>query len=135
MVGMLPVTTNSQEESSIEIQELMRSQASWDGTAYGAYPLGAAEPVVAKITIPAHRELPWHSHPMSSFAYVLSGAITVEDDKGNEKLFKAGDVMPELVQTVHRGLVGDQPATFIVFYAGTRGMPLSQSAGTSGESV
>jgi len=82
---------------------------------------------VAKITIPAHSELPWHSHPMPSFAYVLSGEITVEDDKGNKKHFTAGEVMPETVHTAHRGIVGDQPATFIVFYAGSKGMPLSQA--------
>jgi hypothetical protein len=75
------VNTDRQVEGDIEIQELMRTGASWNGTAYGAYPEGVAEPVVAKITIPAHKELTWHSHPMPSFAYVLSGEITVQDDK------------------------------------------------------
>jgi quercetin dioxygenase-like cupin family protein len=120
------LNTDRQAKSDIEIQELMRTNASWNGTAYGAYPEGMAEPVVAKITIAAHKELTWHSHPMPSFAYVLSGEITVEDDKGNKKLFTAGEVMPEAVNTAHRGIVGDQQATFIVFYAGTKGMPLAQ---------
>lgn len=62
----------------------MRTTASWNGTAYGAYPEGVAEPVMAKITIPAHKELTWHSHPMPSFAQVLSGEINVEDDNGIE---------------------------------------------------
>jgi hypothetical protein len=35
-----------------------------------------------------------------------------------------GQVMPETVNTAHRGIVGDQPATFIVFYAGAKGMDL-----------
>ena len=122
------VNTDRQANGGIEVQELLRTDASWNGAAYGAYPEGVAEPVVAKITIPAHKELTWHSHPMPSFAYVLSGEITVEDDKGNKKHFTAGEVMPETVHTAHRGIVGDQPATFIVFYAGTKGMPLSQPA-------
>ncbi len=122
------VNTDRQADSGIEVKELMRADASWNGVAYGAYPEGTAEPVVAKITIPAHKELVWHSHPMPSFAYVLSGEITVEDKDGNKKHFTAGEVMPETVHTAHRGLVGDQPATFIVFYAGTKGMPLSQPA-------
>lgn len=122
------VNTDRQVEGDIEIHELMRTGDSWNGTEYGAYPEGVAEPVVAKITIPAHKELTWHSHPMPSFAYVLSGEITVEDDKGNKKHFTAGEVMPETVHTAHRGIVGDQPATFIVFYAGTKAMPLSQPA-------
>jgi quercetin dioxygenase-like cupin family protein len=86
-----------------------------------------AEPVVARIAIPAHQELPWHSHPMPSFAYVLSGEITVEDDKGNKKHFLTVEVIPETVHTAHRGIVGDQPAAFIVLYAGSKGMPLSQA--------
>ena len=65
---------------------------------------------------------------MPSFAYVLSGEITVEDDKGNKKHFTAGEVMTETVHTAPRGIVGDQPATFIVFYVRTKGMPLSQPA-------
>jgi quercetin dioxygenase-like cupin family protein len=122
------VNTDRQATGNIEFQELVRTGTSWNGVAYGAYPEGMAEPVVAKITIPAHKELTWHSHPMPSFAYVLSGEITVEDDDGNKKHFTAGEVMPETVHMAHRGFVGDQPATFIVFYARTKGMPLSQSA-------
>jgi quercetin dioxygenase-like cupin family protein len=103
------LNTDRQVEGDIEIQELMRTGASWNGTAYGAYPEGVAEPVVAKITIPARKELTWHSHPMPSFAYVLSGEITVEDDKGNKKHFTAGEVMPETVQMAHHGIVVISP--------------------------
>ena len=120
---------SQQADSRIEIHELMRTDASWNGAVYGTYPEGAAKPVVARVTIPARGELPWHSHPMPSFAYVLAGEITVEDETGNKKHFAAGEVMPETVHTAHRGMVGDKPATFIVFYAGTKGMPLSQPAG------
>lgn len=122
------VNTYPEAKGDIKVQELLRTEASWNGNPYGAYPEGVAEPVVAKITIPAHKELAWHSHPMPSFAYVLSGEITVEDDKGNKKHFTAGEVMPETVQMAHHGIVGDEPAVFIVFYAGTKGMPLSQPA-------
>jgi quercetin dioxygenase-like cupin family protein len=122
------VSGNSRADNGIEIQELLRADASWNGASYGSYPVGMAEPVVAKITIPAHRELTWHSHPTPSFAYVLAGEITVEDDHGNKRHFTAGEVMPETVRTAHRGVVGDRPATFIVFYARTKGMPLSQPA-------
>ncbi len=121
-------SVSRQTDHGVEIQELMRVETSWNGVAYGAYPEGIAEPVVAKITIPAHKELTWHSHPMPSFAYVLSGEIMVEDKEGRRKHFTQGQVMPETVNTAHRGIVGDQPATFIVFYAGTKGMPLSQPA-------
>ena len=122
------VNSSQQSQSRIEVRELMRAVTSWNGAKYGAYPKGAAEPVVAEITIPAHGELPWHWHPMPSFAYVLAGEITVEDKQGNKRHFTRGQVMPETVNTAHRGVVGDQAATFIVFYAGTEGMDLSAPA-------
>jgi pimeloyl-ACP methyl ester carboxylesterase/quercetin dioxygenase-like cupin family protein len=122
------VNTDLKAQNGIEVHELMRTDASWNGVAYDAYPGGVAEPVVAKITIPAHKDLEWHSHPMPSFAYVLSGDITVEDKQGEKKHFVAGDVMPETVNTLHRAVVGDQEATFIVFYAATKGMALSLPA-------
>lgn len=122
------VSANRPKDTGVEIREILRTSTSWDGTPYATYPVGIAEPVVAKVTIPANGEITWHSHPMPNFAYVLSGEITVEDDKGNRHHFTAGEVMPELVHTAHHGIVGDQPATFIIFYAATRGMPLSQPA-------
>jgi pimeloyl-ACP methyl ester carboxylesterase/quercetin dioxygenase-like cupin family protein len=121
-------TSGAAQENGIARLELLRTNTAWNGVSYAMYPSGSAEPVVAEITIPAHGELPWHSHPMPSFAYVLAGEITVEDKQGNKKHFTHGQVMPETVNTAHRGIVGDQPATFIVFYAGTRGVPLSVPA-------
>lgn len=115
-------------ESQIQRKELLHTDDAWNGIPYGTYPAGPAEPVVAEITIPAHGELPWHAHPMPSFAYIVAGEITVEDKQGSKKHFTAGQVMPETVNTAHRGIVGDRPATFVVFYAGTKGMALSTPA-------
>lgn len=120
------VSTNPPKPSDVETHEILRTTTSWDGTPYASYPTGIAEPVVARVTIPANGEITWHSHPMPNFAYVLSGEITVEDNQGNRQHFTAGQVMPELVHTAHHGIVGPNPATFIVFYARVKDMPLSQ---------
>ena len=78
-----------------------------------------------KITVPAQGELPWHTHPMPTAAYVVSGEITVMEPGGKQRHFSAGEVIPETVNALHRGVVGDAPAVFIVFYPGVKGMPLS----------
>jgi len=106
---------------------LMQSETSWDGTPYKSYPGGAPETTVLKITIPPHTTLPWHTHPMPNAAYVLSGELTVEKkETGQTKVLTAGQVLPEMVGELHRGTSGDQEVVLIVFYAGTKGMPLSQ---------
>ena len=105
---------------------LLKSTSSWDGTPYIRSPDGAPELTTLKITIPPRTELPWHTHPMPNVAYVLSGELTVEQREGGQsKTIQAGDVLPEMVDINHRGRTGDNPVVLIVFYAGTKGMPLS----------
>jgi hypothetical protein len=64
---------------------------------------------------------------MLNAAYVESGEITVEKKNGTSTHFKGGEVIAELVGSVHRGFTGDASAVLIVFYAGATGMPLSQA--------
>jgi quercetin dioxygenase-like cupin family protein len=114
------------DKSVVTTETLLHTNASWDNTPYSSYPKGAPEITVLKITVPAHRELPWHTHSVPNAAYVLSGEITVEEQSGSKRHFTAGQVIPETVNTRHRGVVGDTPAVFIVFYPGVKGMALSQ---------
>jgi len=92
------------------------------------YSKGAVELSVLRITIPPHSKLKWHTHPMPNVAYILTGEITVEQQGVNKKRqFVAGEVVPETVNTLHRGITGEQTVVLIAFYAGVKGMPLAES--------
>lgn len=113
-------------QAAVQVDTLLQSSTSWDGTSYTAYPNGKPELTVLKITIPAHTKLPWHTHPMPNAAYVLSGELTVETKlTGQKTVVTEGQVLPEMVNIVHRGVTGEKPVALIVFYAGTEGMHLS----------
>jgi quercetin dioxygenase-like cupin family protein len=115
------------EPAQVKSETLLQSSSSWDGAPYQAYSAGAPELSVLKITIPPHSSLPWHTHPMPNAAYVLSGSLTVEKkETGQTKILTAGQVLPEMVGSLHRGVTGDEGVVLIVFYAGTKGMPLAQ---------
>jgi quercetin dioxygenase-like cupin family protein len=115
------------EDKGIKVEQLLKADTSWDGVPYKKYPEGKPELSVLKITIPPHTKMQWHTHPMPNVAYVLSGELTVvKKDTGETKNIKAGEVLPETIGTVHRGMTEDSPAVLIVFYAGNKGMPLSQ---------
>ncbi len=116
------------QTSTVQSTVLLKSSSSWDGTAYGAYPVGKPELTVLNIKIPANTALKWHEHPMPNAAYVVSGNLRVETREGGKSiLLKPGDVLPEMVNRQHRGLTGDTAVELVVFYAGTQGMPLSTS--------
>jgi len=120
-------SAHADNSASIQKEVLSSGSTSWDGTPYTAYPAGAPALSVLKITIAPHATLPWHSHPIPNAAYVVSGELTVEkQSNGEKKVLTAGQVLPELVGQVHRGTAGDEPVVLIVFYAGTKGTPLSQ---------
>jgi len=110
----------------IKSETLLHSSSAWNGVSYEAYSKGAVELSVLRITIPPHSKLKWHTHPMPNAAYIISGEITLEQQGVNMKRhFVAGQVVPEMVNTLHRGITGDQAVVLIVFYAGVQGMPLA----------
>jgi quercetin dioxygenase-like cupin family protein len=116
--------------TSVTVETLLKAGASWDGTPYERYPDAAPELTVLKITIPPRTALPWHRHPMPNAAYVVSGELLVEKRDGGQTIrLVAGDVLPEMVNGVHRGVTGDVPVVLIVFYAGARGLPISETLG------
>jgi quercetin dioxygenase-like cupin family protein len=77
-------------ETQIQREELLRTNEAWNDVPYGIYPPGPAEPVVARLTIPAHGQLPWHAHPMPSFAYVLAGEILWKTSRGTRSISHKG---------------------------------------------
>ena len=123
LFGLNVATGDTNPESGVSTV-LLKTDHSWDGVKYTAYSRGQPEITVLKMKIPAHTTLPWHTHPMPNAAYVLSGTLLVENKDGSlRKTLQAGDVLAEMVNTVHRGITGDQPVELIVFYAGVKGMP------------
>jgi quercetin dioxygenase-like cupin family protein len=100
---------------------LLKATKSWNGASYNHYPIEQPELTVLKVLIPPHSALPWHKHPIPSAAYVMSGTLRVESRDGRyQATLHAGDVLPEMVGTVHRGWTGDTAVELIVFYAGAK---------------
>src|SRR5215469_17747940 len=132
VIGLLAFSFSAlgaqQTSGPLQIETLMQSTKSWDGSPYKAYPTGQPQLSVLEVTFPPHTTMKWHSHPVPNAAYVLSGEVTVEKKDGTKQHFVPGQVVPETVDIVHRGVSGDQPTVLIVFYAGTPGEPLSQAA-------
>jgi len=115
------------DQSVVRSETLLRSATSWDGERYKSYPSGQPVLSMLKITVPPHTKLEWHGHPMPSAAYLVSGELTLERKKdGKKQYFTAGQAVPETVNTLHRGITGDEPTLIIMFYAGTVDEPLSQ---------
>ncbi|WP_278353757.1 cupin domain-containing protein [Chryseobacterium gleum] len=117
----------SEYSDKIESVTLLKTTKSWDGTTYPAYPSSQPEISVLKIAVPPNSALNWHKHPVINAAYVEKGEIQIErKEDGKTQWVRKGQVLPEMVNTGHRGKTGEQGATLIVFYSGTPDIPLSE---------
>src|SRR6516165_1736440 len=115
------------DQSAIRSETRLRSSSSWDDEPYKSYPPGQPELSVLKITLQPHTKLEWHSHPIPSAAYIVAGELTLEREKdGQKQRFTAGQPLSETVDTLHRGVAGNEPVVLIVFYAGSPGVPVTQ---------
>lgn len=69
----------------IQVETLLQSASSWDGTPYTTYPTGQPLITVLKITIAPHTVMKWHSHPIQNAGVLLSGSLTTEDQNGTNR--------------------------------------------------
>jgi quercetin dioxygenase-like cupin family protein len=114
------------EASPYQAEVLSKTSSSWNGTALPAYPEGAPQVTILRITIPPGTQLPVHKHPVINAGVILKGQLTVVTEAGKRLDLKAGDAIVEVVNTWHYGKnEGDEPAELIVFYAGVQGTPIS----------
>lgn len=124
-----PFFTMAQNDvtAGIHVEKLLETEKSWDGVSYKKYPGGVPQLSVLKITVAPNTTLAWHEHPIPNAAYVLNGMLTVEKKAtGQKRQLVAGEVLPEMVDSAHRGYTGKEGVTLVVFYAGQKGVPLSK---------
>jgi quercetin dioxygenase-like cupin family protein len=125
LLAVLPYFASAQNAPSpVQVETLIQSSSSWDGTPYKAYPTGQPQLTILKYTIAPHTTMKWHSHPVPNAGYILSGELTIEKKDGTKKHFVAGQALTETVDSEHRGITGDQPVVIVVFYPGTPGLQL-----------
>ncbi len=125
LVMLLPVQAIEQTKA-VKVTTMLKTHTSWDGQPL-QYPAGQAEVTGMLIEIAPGGETGWHLHPVPSFGMVLEGELEVTLKDGRKNRLKAGDALAEVVNTAHNGRnVGTLPVKLVVFYAGSKGQPLSQ---------
>jgi len=124
--GMLLPVQAIEQTKAVKVTTMLKTQASWDGQPL-QYPAGQAEVTGMLIEIAPGGETGWHLHPVPSFGMVLEGELEVSLKDGRRNRLKPGDALAEVVNTAHNGRnVGTVPVKLVVFYAGSKGQPLSQ---------
>lgn len=119
---VLPQATDGEVESV----ELLRTCQSWDGADLPDYPQGQPELVAIKYIIPPGKKLNWHHHLVMNHGVLVQGELTIIALDGRIKVVRAGEVVVEMVDTIHHGENrGTEPVVLYMFYLSQKDKPLS----------
>ncbi|MBM5574267.1 cupin domain-containing protein [Deefgea sp. CFH1-16] len=84
------------------------------------------EATMLQVEIPAGKETGWHQHPVSGYAYILSGQLTVQLKDGSSSTFGPGQGFAEVISTAHNGKnLGTEPVKLVVVFTGTKSQPFT----------
>lgn len=110
----------------VSFETLVKTTKSWDGKDLVSYADGSPEITILKVIVAPGAVVEQHKHPVINAAVILSGELTVVSEHGQTKVFRAGDAVVELVDTLHYGKnTGSVDTEILVFYAGAKVIPLS----------
>jgi len=114
----------AEEYRNVEVKKLMTSSMSSNGDFLRYLCTKKPEVTALLVHFPPGGSTGWHKHPVPVYAYVMEGELTVELKSGRTFLFKQGDAIFEVVNTLHNGYnSGSAPASLVVFYTGALGVP------------
>ena len=117
---------HDKESSGVQIETLLKSSKQRNGKLLPKYPTSKPEITVLKITIPPNTVLPPHTHPVINSGVILEGILELTDKDGTKQIFKKDDAFNEVVNIIHTGkVIGESPVVVVVFYAGTKKLPLT----------
>lgn len=126
LLALLTSTNLFAQKETAKVEVLSKTSTSWDGTEIKAYPTGKPEITISRITMPVGFALPVHKHVTPLGGIILEGELTVTKENGDQKVFKAGDPIVEVMNVWHAGKnTGDVPTVLIAFYIGEVGTPTS----------
>ena len=112
----------SDYEGGVKVTVIKKATTAANGQKLAYAKMENLEVTAAVVEIPPGGDTGWHSHPILVYAYVLSGAITVELEGGGQYDFKEGEAILEVINTPHVGRnKGKVPVKLLVFYTGEEG--------------
>jgi quercetin dioxygenase-like cupin family protein len=110
LIALAPLSAGGQEK--ITATTLFQSTITAAGQPI-VFPKSHTEVTALMVNIPARTDTGWHKHPWPRYAYVVSGVITVENDAGQAKTYRAGEFFVEQINIFHHGTT-DVPTRLLV---------------------
>jgi quercetin dioxygenase-like cupin family protein len=110
--------------SGVQATVILKTATTGNGAPLAYLKTDQPEITAMTVDISPGAQTGWHSHSVPVYAYVISGALTVNIEGSPSRRFQAGDVIIEVMNTRHNGVnQGSTPVKLIVFYTGAKDIP------------
>ncbi len=124
LLFVLNSAANGEEYRNVEVKKLIISSTSSNGDPLVYLQTAQPEVTALVVNFPPGGSTGWHKHPVPVYAYMLEGELTVELKDGRSFVFREGDAILEVINTLHNGYnSGRVTASLVVFYTGAVGVP------------
>ena len=116
-------TVRAEEYKNVEVSKVLTSSVASNGQPLSYLQTAQPEVTVLVVRVPPGGSTGWHQHPVPVYAYMLEGVLNVEIKGGRTYVFKKGDAIIEVMNTLHNGYnSGSEPASLVAFYTGAVGV-------------
>ena len=127
LMGLSPEAVSEpagQYSTGVKARVVLKTTTTGSGEKIAYLKTGSPEVTAMTVDIPPGTETGWHVHRVPVYAWVVSGALTVELEGGSRNAYKEGDAIVEAVGVGHNGKnLGTVPVRLLVFYTGLEGEP------------
>ena len=99
---LIAATLAASTQEKIVVTTLLKTDVTAGGQKI-VFPTGDTEVTAMIVDLPAGVDTGWHEHPYPRYGYVMSGAVTVENESGQRQTYRAGSFVIEQVGAFHHG--------------------------------
>ena len=93
----------AEEYRNVEVKKVLISSVASNGQSLTYLQTPQPEVTVIVVRVPPGGSTGWHQHSVPVYAYILEGVLNVEIKGGRTYVFKKGDAILEVMNTLHNG--------------------------------
>jgi quercetin dioxygenase-like cupin family protein len=110
---LIAATLSASTQEKIVVTMLLKTDITADGQKI-VLPTGATEVTAMIVDLPAGVDTGWHEHPYPRYGYIMSGAVTVENESGQRQTYRAGSFVIEQVGAFHHGTTTEPTRLLVI---------------------
>jgi quercetin dioxygenase-like cupin family protein len=110
---LFAATLSASTQEKIVVTTLLKTNVTAGGQKI-VFPTGDTEVTAMIVDLPAGTDTGWHEHSYPRYGYIMSGAVTVENESRQRQTYRAGSFVIEQVGAFHHGTTTEPTRLLVI---------------------